>query len=270
MSAVQKIQRELKPAFVPTLMTSAVIPLARFKARHDPHSASQCTGCTMRNMCMPAGLNAREIASLEDEIGASRRIREGQPIYRAGQNSGSVYAIRSGFVKTAIMNDSGREQVTGFHMMGEIIGLDAMGGNGHDADAIALEDTHVCEIPVAALTALARDVPALQRKVYAVVSQEVRQQREVMLFLGSMRAEERLASFLLDLGRRYQDRGYSATRFNLRMSRGEIGSYLGLRLETVSRLFSRLQIERLLRVDTRFLEIVDTVGLKALIGRALN
>lgn len=274
MSAAKNNHSGLKPVFVPIMPRHAVgtattvATVTRFD--RDLHRTASCTGCGMRNVCIPAGLDAREVASLEERIGASRRIREGEPVYGAGQHSGSLYAIRTGFVKTATVTDDGREQVTGFHMMGEIIGLDAIGGGGHDADAVALEDTHVCEIPVAALSALAHDVPSLQRKVYTMISQELRQQREAMLFLGSMRAEERLASFLLNLGRRYHERGYSATRFNLRMSRGEIGSYLGLRLETISRLFSRLQVEQLLRVDSRWLEILDPTGLKALIGRPLS
>ena len=229
-----------------------------------------CTGCAMRNVCVPAGLSPAEIARFETSVRSKRRLAAGQHLYRAGDASGALYAIRSGFIKTSIVTDDGREQVTGFHMMGEVIGVDAIDGGQRQGDAIALEATEVCEIPFAAIETLARDMPALQRKLYQMISQEIQHERETMLLLGTMRAEERVASFLLNLGRRYQVRGYSALRFLLRMTRADIGSYLGLRLETVSRLFSRFQAERLLRVDSRSLEILDLDGLKLMIGRSLN
>jgi CRP/FNR family transcriptional regulator len=155
-------------------------------------------------------------------------------------------------------------------MMGEVIGLDAIGGSQHASDAVALEHTDVCVIPFAALESLSHDMPALQRKLYYMMSQEIQYEREAMLLLGTIRAEDRVASFLLNLGRRYEARGFSALRFLLRMSRAEIGSYLGLRLETVSRLFSKFEAEGLLRVDSKSLEILDPDGLKLVIGRSLN
>lgn len=253
--------------------SAAVIAVARIDAlrdaQHSPGYAS-CAGCAMRNICMPAGLEPSEIARLKQVVHSRRRIAEGEHLYRAGERTGSLYAVRSGFVKTSILADDGREQVTGFHMLGEIIGIDAIGGGGHDADAVALEDTHVCEISATSIQALSRELPQLQKTLYRLVSQELHQQRAAMLSLGTMRAEERLAAFLLNLGRRYRERGFSASRFNLRMSRADIGSFLGLRLETVSRLLSRLQAERLLRVETRCVEILDPVALKALIGRIVD
>lgn len=229
-----------------------------------------CTTCAMRKVCVPSGLNPAEIARLEDYIYPKRRIGRGQHLYRAGDAFGSLYAVRSGFVKISTVTDDGREQVTGFHMMGEVIGMDAIGGGQHASDAIALEHTDVCEIPFASLENLAHDMPALQRKLYHMMSQEIQHEREAMLLLGTMRAEDRVASFLLNLGRRYEARGFSALRFFLRMSRADIGSYLGLRLETVSRLFSRFQAEGLLRVDNKSVEILDPDGLKLVIGRSLN
>jgi CRP/FNR family transcriptional regulator len=217
-----------------------------------------CTGCAMRNVCVPAGFSLSEITRFEGTVVAKRRIAAGQHLFSAGGLSGSLFAIRCGFVKTSITTDDGREQVTGFHMMGEVVGIDALANGRHESDAVALEDTEVCEIPFLALENLSHDVPAMQRK------------RETMLLLGTMRAEERLAAFLLNLGRRYEARGFSALRFLLRMSRADIGSYLGLRLETVSRLFSRFQVEGLLRVDTKSVTILDAEGLKSVIGRVLN
>ena len=229
-----------------------------------------CLACAMRNVCVPAGLSPTEIARFETSVHGKRRLAAGQHLYRAGDAAGALYAIRSGFIKTSIVTDDGREQVTGFHMMGEVVGVDAIGGGRHQGDAIALEATDVCELPFAALENLSRDMPSLQRKLYHMMSQEIQHEHETMLILGTMRAEERVAAFLLNLGRRYQARGYSALRFLLRMTRADIGSYLGLRLETVSRLFSRFQAERLLRVDSRSLEILDLDRLKLMIGRCLN
>ena len=229
-----------------------------------------CTGCAMRRICVPSDLNLSEIARFEEYIHAKRRIRPGQHLYRSGDPSGALYAIRSGFIKTSTVTDDGREQAIGFHMMGEVIGIDTICGGLHASEAIALEDTDVCEIPFASLENLSHDMPKLQWKLYHMMSQEIQNERAAMLLLGTMRAEERVASFLLSLGRRYEARGFSALRFLLRMSRADIGSYLGLRLETVSRLFSKFQAEGLLRVDSKSVEILDPEGLKLVIGRRLN
>jgi CRP/FNR family transcriptional regulator len=231
-----------------------------------PFKAS-CSGCVLRNICAPAGLTPAEVARFDTCVRAKRKVAAGQHLYRAGDAAATLYGIRTGFVKTSIVTDDGREQVTGFRMMGEVVGIDAIGGGPRSGDAVALEDTEVCEIASAAIENLAREMPVLQRKLYQLMSEEIQQERETMLLLGTMRAEERVASFLLNLGRRYQARGYSAVRFLLRMTRADIGSYLGLRLETVSRLFSRFQAERLLRVDSRSLEILDADRLRLLIGR---
>ena len=229
-----------------------------------------CGRCAMRSACVPAGLDAVDLSRFEGSIHSKRRIAARKYLYRAGDEAGSVYAIRSGFIKTSVTTDDGREQVTGFHMMGEVIGLEAMGGGKHAGDAIALENTDVCEIPFTALERLFHEMPSVQHKLYQMVGQEFQHEREVRVLLGTMRAEERLSAFLLSLGRRYQARGYSPFRFLLRMSRADIGSYLGLRLETVSRLFSRFQAEGLLRIDNKSVEILDPTALKRVIGRALN
>lgn len=226
-----------------------------------------CSGCALRNFCAPAGLAPAEIERFEACVRAKRKVAAGQHVYRTGDAAGSLFGIRTGFVKTSIVTDDGREQVTGFRMMGDVVGVDAIGGGQRAGDAVALEDTEVCEMPFAAIENLAREVPVLQRRLYQMMNQEIRQERETMLLLGTMRAEERVASFLIGLGRRYQERGYSALRFLLRMTRADIGSYLGLRLETVSRLLSRFQAERLLRVDSRSLEILDVDRLRLVIGR---
>jgi CRP/FNR family transcriptional regulator len=219
---------------------------------------------------MPSELNDPDLVRFEDHARTTRLIRTGEHLYRSGDESLSLYAVRSGFIKTSTVTDDGREQVTGFHMLGEVIGLDMIGGGIHANDAVALEDSNVCEISLSSLEKLSHEIPALQRRLYNMIGARFRHEREALLLLGTMRAEDRVASFLLNIGQRYEVRGFSPQRFVLRMSRAEIGSYLGLRLETVSRLFSKFQAEGLLRVDNRFVEILDPDGLKLVIGRSLN
>jgi CRP/FNR family transcriptional regulator len=197
-----------------------------------------------------------------------RRLRGGAHLYRTGEAAESLYVVRSGFMKSSVVTTDGREQVTRFHMMGDLIGLAAMAGQAHTTDTVALEDTEVCEIPFAALQRLTLRIPALQHRLYCLMMQEIQAERDALVLLGTMRAEERVASFLLDLGERYHTLGFSASRFVLRMSRADIGSYLGLRLETVSRLLSRFQVEGLLRVEGKSVQILDAEGLHSLIGQS--
>ncbi len=178
----------------------------------------------------------------------------------------SLYAVRTGFLKTCVLHDDGREQVAGFHMMGELLGMDAIGSGKHISDAIALEDSEVCEIPFAEFERLSRDMPALQQHFHRIMSREIARDYGVMLLLGSMRAEERLAAFLLNLSQRFAARGYSSTQFILRMTREEIGSYLGLKLETVSRAFSHFQNEEIISVQNKNIEIKDLERLRTLVG----
>jgi CRP/FNR family transcriptional regulator len=226
-----------------------------------------CKGCALRGACLSSDFSPDELGAFEDLAQVKRRLHTGQHLYRTGESAESLYAVRSGFMKSSVVTTDGREQVTRFHMMGELIGLSAMGGEGHTTDAVALEDSEVCEIPFAALQRLTLRVPALQHRLYCLMSQEIEAERHALVLLGTMRAEERVASFLLDLGQRYRTLGFSASRFVLRMSRADIGSYLGLRLETVSRLLSRFQVEGLLRVDGKSVQILDVEGLRALMGQ---
>jgi CRP/FNR family transcriptional regulator len=229
-----------------------------------------CAACAMRNGCVSSGLSDADLPKFEDYAYAKRRIKAGQYLFRSGDQSGSLYVVRSGFVMTTMATNDGREQVTGFQMLGEVIGVDMIGGGVHASDAMALEDTDVCELSLNSLESLSKAVPALQRRLYQMIGEQFHRERESMLLLGSLRAEERLATFLINLGHRYKARGFSASRFVLRMSRGAIGSYLGLRLETVSRVFSKFQAEGLLRVDGRYVEILDPKALKLVIGRSVN
>jgi CRP/FNR family transcriptional regulator, anaerobic regulatory protein len=178
-----------------------------------------------------------------------------------------LYAIRIGSCKTTVLAEDGREQIAGYHMLGDIIGLDGIASERHGCEAVALEDTEVCVLPFDRLEELARAVAPLQHNLHQFLSREIGRDQNVMLLLGSMRAEERLAVFLLNLSERYRRRGYSATEFVLRMTREEIGSYLGLKLETVSRLLSRLQEEGLLQVQGKTVKLLDLPALRQLAGK---
>jgi len=196
-----------------------------------------------------------------------RPIKRGEHLFRLGEPFDSVYAARSGFFKTKLLLEDGREQVTGFHMAGELMGMDGIGTERHTCDAVALEDSEVCVIPFERLEVLSREMEALQRHFHKVMSREIVREHGVMLLLGSMRAEERLAAFLLNLSQRLSTRGYSPSEFILRMTREEIGSYLGLKLETVSRVFSKFQEEGSIAVQQKNIRILDPKGLRETIGR---
>ena len=197
---------------------------------------------------------------MSDAVSTHKRLKRDETLYHAGQPFNSLYAVRSGFLKSRAVLEDGRNQVTGFHMAGEIVGMDGIGTDRHSADIVALEDSEVCVIPYERL-----EHPALQRQLHKVMSRAIVRDQGVMLLLGTMRAEQRLAAFLLNLSQRFMARGYSASEFHLRMSRIDIGSYLGLSLETVSRLFSRFHAGQLISVQQRHIRILDVVGLHAVV-----
>ncbi|PXW86908.1 CRP/FNR family transcriptional regulator [Nitrosomonas sp. Nm84] len=230
------------------------------------HIRSSCATCSLRELCLPVGLNEQEIQTLGDVVSHKCKIQRGGTLYRAGSKFQSLFAIRRGFLKTCILEQDGRQQVTGFHMTGELLGLDAISTEIHTCDAIALEDSEVCEIPFEKLEEISRAIPSLMRHFHKIMSREIVRDHGVMLLLGSMKAEERLATFLLNLSRRFLMRGYSECNFNLRMTREEIGSYLGLKLETVSRAFSKLQDENIIRVDNKHIQINDITRLRMKMG----
>jgi CRP/FNR family transcriptional regulator len=224
-----------------------------------------CSSCNLREMCLPAGLCAEDLERIENVVYARRRLKRGESLFNAGDGFSAVYAIRSGFFKTSLLDHDGREQVTGFFMGGELLGLDGIGG-AHHGTASALEDSEVCVLPYALIEDLSREIPALQRQLHAVLAREIARDHGVMMLLGSMRAEERLATFLLNLSRRFVRRGYSSTEFHLRMTRDEIGSYLGLKLETVSRLFSAFQKDGLIDVQQKHVRIREIEGLERVLA----
>lgn len=229
-----------------------------------------CSSCNLRELCLPCGLTGNDAARADELVYTRRRIKRGETLYRSGDAFNSLYAVRSGFFKSSMLLEDGRDQVTGFHMPGEILGMDGIGQETHSCGAVALEDSEVCIIPYARLEELGMEVPQLARQFHKVMSREIVRDQGVMMLLGSMRAEERLAAFLLNLSQRFRARGYSASEFHLRMTREEIGSFLGLKLETVSRIFSRFQEEGLISVQQKHIRIIDTDRLKQMLGQAAH
>jgi CRP/FNR family transcriptional regulator len=232
---------------------------------------SMCSTCNLRELCPPCCGLTRSALDVADRLVFNRwRVRRSECLYRTGDRFTSLYAVRSGFFKSTAVLENGRNQVTGFTMTGEILGMDGIGPEQHTCDTIALEDSDVCAIPYARLQELAHEIPSLQRQFHKTMSREIVREHGVMLLLGSMNADERLAIFLLNLSQRFAARGYSPSEFNLRMTREEIGSYLGLKLETVSRTFSKFQEEGLIGVQQKFIRVLDSAGLERVMGRELG
>ena len=225
-----------------------------------------CSNCNLRELCMPMGLSDSEMQRIDDVVATRRKISRGDMLFRNGDKFGALYAIRTGFFKTCVSAEDGRDQVTGFQMAGEIIGLDGIVSDHHTCDAVALEDAEVCVMTFDRIEELSREISALQRHVHKIMSREIVRENGVMLLLGSMRAEERLAAFLLNLVQRLHARGFSQSELVLRMTREEIGSFLGLKLETVSRTFSKFVDDGIVEVKQRHVRILNPDGLKLIVN----
>lgn len=225
-----------------------------------------CSNCNLRELCMPIGLNHDELNRIDDLVATRRHVKRGDTLFRSGDKFSSLYAIRTGFFKTCVATEDGRDQVTGFQMAGEVIGLDGIVSDNHSCDAVALEDAEVCVMPYDRIEDLSREVHGLQRHVHKIMSREIVREHGVMLLLGSMRAEERLAAFLLNLVQRLHARGFSQSELILRMSREEIGSFLGMKIETVSRTFSKFADEGIVEVKQRHVRILNTQALKDIVN----
>lgn len=225
-----------------------------------------CSSCNLRELCLPMGLNPDEMDKLDKVISKRRRIKRGTSLFAVGDKFTSLYAVRSGFFKTCVTTADGRDQVTGFQMTGEIIGLDGIVSDHHSCNAVALEDAEVCVMPFDQVEELSREFTTLQHHVHKIMSREIVRDHGVMLLLGSMRAEERLAAFLLNLVQRLHARGFSQSELVLRMTREEIGSYLGMKLETVSRTFSKFVEEGIIDVKQRYVHIKNTDGLRKIVN----
>ena len=212
------------------------------------------------------GLSEQELLRVDELVAVRRTVKRGASLFHNGEKFTSLYAIRTGFFKTTVNTEDGRDQVTGFQMAGEIVGLDGIVNELHTCDAIALEDAEVCVLPFDRIEEISREINSLQRHVHKIMSREIVREHGVMLLLGSMRAEERLAAFLLNLVQRLQARGFSKSELILRMTREEIGSYLGMKLETVSRTFSKFADDGLVEVKQRHIHICDADALKRIVN----
>lgn len=229
-----------------------------------------CSDCSLRDLCLPLGLNADDMRALEATVKSHRKLSKGEFLYRVGDPFRSLFAIRTGSTKTCEIASDGSVQITGFHLPGELLGIDAINSEKHPCDVIALETTEVCELPFGKLETLARELPGLQHQLFRLMSRELVDEEVQLLMLGRMKAEERLAAFLLSFSKRYQLLGHSPTDLHLPMSRQDLGDYLGLALETVSRLFSRFQEEKLITVQGRNVKLLNVVRLKGVTEQAAS
>lgn len=221
------------------------------------HIKVACKNCSLGTLCLPVGLAADDVERLDHIIKRNRPLHRGDHLFRHGDRFRSLFVVKTGSVKTFSPSEDGGEQVLGFHLPGEIIGLDAIEREEHTCSAKVLETSAICEIPFARLEDLSSTLPSLQHQMYRLLSKEIGQDTEMLMLLGKKNAEERLATFLLSLSTRFKKRGLSATDFYLSMSRHEIGNYLGLAVETVSRLFTRFQEEGLLQVERKHVQLLS-------------
>lgn len=226
-----------------------------------------CQNCGLSNICLPLGLDSDDVDRLDSIVQRNRPLRRGNYLFQTGDTFKSVYVVKTGTVKTYTQCPDGSEQVIGFHLPGEVIGLDGIELRKYICSAKALETSAICEIPFNRLEELTATIPNLQHQMFRLLSREISKDTSLMTLLGKSTAEERLAAFLLSLSIRLHSRGFSATEFNLSMSRQEIGSYLGLALETVSRLFTHFQDEKILKVNRKYVEILDLEKLYGLLSQ---
>ena len=225
-----------------------------------------CANCSLRELCIPQGMTDDELKLVDTIIERKKPVHKNDYLFRAGDNNRSIYAVLSGSVKTLVDNPNGEEQIVGFHLPGELLGMDGFSGDAHTCSSVALETSSVCEFPLEKLDEVCHLVPSIQYAMRRIMGREVAKDHAMLLLLGRMSAEEKLASFLVSLSKRMAQRHWKPTEFNLTMPRQDIANYLGLAVETVSRLFAHLQEQSIIEVDRRRVNISDMKRLKAIIG----
>lgn len=223
---------------------------------------ADCAGCSARRVCLSRGVASADLQRVQSIVYLRRTVRRSEPLFAAGDECDAVYAVKQGYFKTSLVSSDGRAQVTGFFLAGDLLGMDGVAGGRHSDTAIALEESQVCVMPYVLIEPMAREVPALQHGLHASLSGQIEHNHRAMMMLGSMSAEERVATFLVNLSRRLLRSGLSGRDLQLRMTRGDIGSYLGLSLETVSRLLSIFQRNGLVQVQQKHLRILDIGALE--------
>lgn len=225
-----------------------------------------CSKCSLSELCFPRGMDNSDMDALDQVIDRNRPIQKGAHLYGAGDKCKAIYAVRSGSIKTTVQNQNGESQIVGFHLPGELIGFDGFATDVHTCSAEILETTSVCELPLGNLETICETVPGLQRQMRRIMGLEVHNDHNLLLLLGKMNSDEKLATFLLDLSGRMKQRNWKESEFNLGMTRQDIANYLGLAVETVSRLFAQFQENGIISVDKRHVTITDMDALKGLIG----
>ena len=224
-----------------------------------------CHECSLSKLCIPIAVQTEEIDELEEIIRQGRIHPRGDYIFEQHSSFNSCFAVRSGAIKTFTLSEEGEEQVTGFYLPGEIIGLDSVSMENYSCSAVALERTSVCEIPLSRFEELSTRIHSLQHHFFMLMSKEIQESRQLSMLLSKNTAEERIASLLLSLSGRFQRRRLSSTKFKLPMPRSDIGNYLGLAVETVSRVLTRFQNQALIKVQGRDVEILDLQSLQFLL-----
>ena len=228
------------------------------------HAAVPFPRCIPTELFGSIGLTEQQLERVQKLIFVPRAVKKGDLLFREGQSFGDIFAVRSGSFKSGLATDNGREQVIGFHLPGDFLGLQGIAAQRHACEAVALEDAEVCAMPFEHVEALSRELPQVQRLFYQVMSSEILRESHAIVMLGSLRAEGRVAAFLIDLLDRLKARGFSDNEMYLRMTREDIGSYLGLKLETVSRVLAKLSASGLIRVDNRHVRVLQREALAAL------
>jgi len=243
-------------------MTTTPIKLSALK--------TACQSCNLHDLCLPLGLDMGDIEKLDKIIKRSRPLQKGEYLFNSGDTFTSIYAVRSGSIKTFSESEQGDEQITGLYLPGELLGLDAINDNKHPCSAIALETTSLCEIPFDTLESLSSDIPELHHQLFRIMSKEIASDQSLLMLMAQKSAEERLAAFLVNLSSRLKVRNFSEVEFNLSMSRKDIGNYLGLTIETISRTFSRFQSEGILSTQRKYVNIHKLDVLKEMAGLSSN
>jgi CRP/FNR family transcriptional regulator len=246
---------------LPTLVRHSHVQTPQVSKPLHTGAKADCSNCPTRPLCMPIKLRSSDLDKRDTLLGSTRKVERGEAIYRAGDPFRNLYVARAGSSKTVVVHRDGREQITGFQIAGEFLGMDGIGTGVYTADAIALEDGLICVIPFKELEEQCGEVKELQHLLHRLMSREIVRESSLLMLMGNLTAEERVATFLTNLSQRFRDRGYSPSEFNLRMTREEIGCHLGLKLETVSRMFTKLQRRGLIDMHGKQVRIVDIEGL---------
>lgn len=241
---------------------SRICPAGHSTSAQQP----QCDDCALNPICLPMAVSDAELHRLEDIIQRGRPLQRGDHVFRSGDHFESIFAVRSGALKTYRLTPDGDEQIMGFHLPGEMFGLGGLDGHVHPNTAVALETSSVCEVPFERMEGLALEIPSLQHHMFRLLGREIGADEQLLVLLSKRSAEERIAALLLSLSARFRRRNLSPTRFRLPMSRGDIGNFLGLVVETVSRVFTRLQAQGIIEVHGKDVHILKLDALGAIAG----